>query len=139
MQCTKCKLEKDSSFFTKAGKGRIHKQCKTCRSIYIKNHYEQNKAKIIARSKISNIKIRKELTKFYIESKNKPCIDCGSEYPHYCMDFDHMPGFIKKDDVANLIRNGSKRLLEEEIAKCELVCAICHRKRTWFRRISKNI
>ena len=52
------------------------------------------------------------------------------------MDFDHIRG-KKLHNVAWLVNVSERRLLEE-IAKCDLVCANCHRIRTarrggWFK------
>ena len=67
-------------------------------------------------------------------AKNVPCLDCGVEYPHYVMEFDH-----REDKVGNLgvisYKVGMKRLLEE-LAKCDVVCANCHKVRTELRRNS---
>jgi len=63
--------------------------------------------------------------------KDKPCLDCGKVYPSYVMDFDHVRGAAKKGDLSSLISWGrSIRFLANEIAKCDLVCANCHRERT---------
>ena len=64
--------------------------------------------------------------------KSKPCMDCSKKYPHYVMDFDHRKPTQKKFDVSDL-RCGIKRLLAE-IAKCDLVCANCHRERSHKRQ-----
>ena len=60
--------------------------------------------------------------------KSGPCMDCGGRFPPECMDFDHVRG-EKRDGVARMF-DYSPALLEAEIAKCELVCANCHRIRT---------
>lgn len=62
------------------------------------------------------------------------CADCGYREHAVALDFDHVAG-IKSADVAVLVR----RLvpypeLDAEIAKCEVVCANCHRVRTLERR-----
>jgi hypothetical protein len=69
------------------------------------------------------------------DAKNKPCMDCGLSYPYYVMDFDHRDDEIKLYNVAEMARRGSIQKLEEEIAKCDVVCSNCHRERT-FRRLS---
>lgn len=69
-------------------------------------------------------------------AKDKPCTDCGNKFPPECMDFDHMPGADKLTDVGQLTLN-PKRMLAE-IAKCELVCANCHRIRTRKRKPAGN-
>lgn len=61
----------------------------------------------------------------------KPCIDCGNTFPPVAMDFDHRPGEVKIKDVAKIFTFAAATA---EIAKCDLVCACCHRIRTWQRR-----
>lgn len=92
-------------------------------------HYENNKEQYQARSKIVKDKIRQLM----IEAKSRPCMDCNITYPFYVMDFDHRPGTFKKFSPAQLVNCGSIRLTLVEIAKCDVVCANCHRIRTWNR------
>lgn len=67
-----------------------------------------------------------------------PCADCGEHYPPVCMDFDHLDGEDKESSISALMNQGaSLARIDAEIAKCELVCANCHRIRTaargnWF-------
>ena len=42
---------------------------------------------------------------------------------------DHV-GDDKSFNVSRMSRLGSKRKIDEEIAKCEVVCSNCHRERT---------
>ena len=65
--------------------------------------------------------------------KQNPCTDCGIMYPYPAMDFDHCRG-VKDMDISKMCRRPVtwERLLEE-LAKCDLVCANCHRIRTWQR------
>jgi hypothetical protein len=66
---------------------------------------------------------------------NQPCADCGVRYPHYVLDYDHRPGGQKRANVNVLVKRGAKEeVLLAEIAKCDLVCANCHRVRTFRRR-----
>ena len=67
------------------------------------------------------------------EAKNRPCADCGIEYPPYVMDFDHRKG--KKYNVSLLTKFSSEIKLREEIAKCDVVCANCHRERTHNKKL----
>jgi hypothetical protein len=60
-----------------------------------------------------------------------PCADCKQMFPAVCMDFDHLPGFRKFKGIAKMVQDGHTReRIEAEMAKCELVCANCHRIRT---------
>lgn len=61
------------------------------------------------------------------------CADCRGRFPHYVLDFDHVGDDAKVADVATLIRDGNRRAIASEIDKCEVVCANCHRVRTWVR------
>jgi len=65
-------------------------------------------------------------------AKDAPCVDCGGRFPPECMDFDHVRG-TKSFNVGTRAR-GRWELLAAEIAKCEVVCANCHRTRTVNRR-----
>jgi len=62
--------------------------------------------------------------------KSMPCADCGGVFHPVAMDFDHVRG-VKWENVW-IIR--TMRRLQEELLKCDLVCANCHRVRTWKRR-----
>jgi len=76
-----------------------------------------------------------ELIRRYLQKyKKQPCMDCGNEYPPYVMDFDHRPGETKVFNISRFMReNRSLEQVQEEIAKCDLVCANCHRIRTFTR------
>ena len=63
-------------------------------------------------------------------------MDCKISYPYYMMDFDHVRG-TKQANVAELINTLSKKRIDEEIAKCEVVCSNCHRIRTHIRKMRK--
>lgn len=69
------------------------------------------------------------------ELKSAPCMDCGQTFPPCCMDFDHVRG-EKTRGVGNMITYNTKKFFEE-ISKCDLVCANCHRIRTQNRRNGK--
>jgi len=59
-----------------------------------------------------------------------PCSDCGGNFPHYVMHFDHIRD--KRDNIGRLLGTGW-RTIERELEKCEIVCANCHAIRTWKR------
>jgi hypothetical protein len=46
------------------------------------------------------------------------------------MDFDHVRG-QKVDGISVMMNTRSLAAVQEEMAKCEIVCANCHRIRTW--------
>ena len=61
------------------------------------------------------------------------CTDCGYKGHPAALDFDHLPGFEKREIIARMIGWPRSTLLAE-LAKCEVVCANCHRIRTWKRK-----
>jgi len=88
--------------------------------------------------KISIKKQKDYLARYLKDLKEKnPCMDCKIWYPYYMMDFDHVRG-TKQANVAELINTLSKKRLDEEIAKCEIVCSNCHRARTHMRKNGKK-
>ena len=58
-----------------------------------------------------------------------PCVDCG-EADIVVLEFDHVIG-EKHKAISVLVQNAaSTRRIAQEIAKCEVRCANCHRRRT---------
>ena len=68
---------------------------------------------------------------FILSFKDKPCLDCNTKYPPFVMDFDHRDPSDKLFEINGSAANRSKANIELEIAKCDLLCANCHRIRTW--------
>ena len=58
-------------------------------------------------------------------------MDCGKKYPPYIMDFDHRDPELKVGSIAELVAKADSSLLLAEIEKCDVVCANCHRERTY--------
>lgn len=73
---------------------------------------------------------RKLITEYLAEYKEKRgCADCKTKYPSYVLDFDHQGD--KSFGIANWSKvTASFEKIIEEIEKCDVVCANCHRIRT---------
>jgi hypothetical protein len=98
------------------------------RKVASKKHYLKNKQRYLDRNK----RYREEIRKYVQDIKeNTPCADCGKKYPYYVMDFDHLGD--KEFDINYLTATGRCGKLRDEIKKCEVVCANCHRIRTHNR------
>lgn len=97
------------------------------------SYRQRNREKIALKAKAE----REEGRQLIILAKARPCADCGKTYPYYVMDFDHKPETEVSHHLKPRGRHGmdrlagSKNLLLAEIAKCDVVCANCHRERTW--------
>lgn len=103
----------------------------TCRKLYWNKAY-QRKALKLKESRAWTVNKTNELKRakiIEILSKN-PCVDCG-ESNVLCLHFHHKNPSDKIGEVAQLLK---KRLcwqkIEDEINKCEVICANCHMKRT---------
>ena len=82
------------------------------------------------------LKVRERRTMLLGRLKAAPCTDCGRSFPPECMDFDHVPERGPK--LFSLAGSHCRKIedIVEELAKCDLVCACCHRTRTKNRHQS---
>lgn len=101
----------------KPGKGRPRLYCDQCRA-------DRAKDRALGYSQSHRAKRRAIL----LAAKDKPCVDCGIQYPSCVMDLDHVRG-VKSCPVNELERRGSYADLYAEIAKCDVRCSNCHRLR----------
>lgn len=62
------------------------------------------------------------------------CHDCGVAYPPFMFDFDHRDPKRKSFNIGNNGSTLSWAKTIEEAAKCDMVCANCHRVRTHRQR-----
>lgn len=133
--CSKCKANKNESEFNiklKDGQN-LQPHCRECSNKNSRLYYQQNKEHhktIVAARKITNKGLLRDTI---ITAKDKPCADCGVKYPHFVMDFDHRIRNDKSYTISQMpTRNISLATLLSEIDKCDVVCANCHRTRTFL-------
>ena len=130
--CTLCSIEKPLEEYTKKRRNKdgYMAMCRECSLPRRRKQYKENpepqREGVYAR--------RRYVTERYMEFKiNNPCTDCHKFYPSYVMDLDHVRG-EKVAGVSSLVnRNAPWEVIQEEIDKCDLVCANCHRERTYKR------
>jgi hypothetical protein len=117
-KCSMCQKEKPKSEFAKATgtKDLLQRGCRSCKA----EQYQQHKGQYVEGSRQARVRRFAKLA----ELKNKPCMDCDVKYHPAIMEYDHVRG----EKVANV-----SHLLLNEIAKCDLVCANCHRMRGYKR------
>lgn len=114
-KCPKCGKTKPASAFYKRG-DYLMSYCKLCQR---------------AHSNTVKRDLRARLKALVQEAKSKPCSDCGEQHPFWAMDFDHRDRSTKSFNIsAASSKCPSEARLLEELAKCDLVCALCHRYRT---------
>lgn len=100
--------------------------------LYGKTHYQRNKRYYIERAR----QARRRQFDFIVDYKKAhPCVDCGID-DWRVLDFDHLPEFVKKGNMGELVHAGcGLKTLKDEIEKCEVRCANCHRIKTFERRM----
>jgi DNA-directed RNA polymerase subunit M/transcription elongation factor TFIIS len=69
--------------------------------------------------------------------KESGCVDCGYNAHPSALDFDHI-GDDKHFDIGSNT-SASRERLQAEMDKCEVVCANCHRIRTYKRRKGETL
>lgn len=141
--CTECLIEKPLEDFyvdkrVKKSVGRSAKCKDCCRFIGRKNVREETpeqRETRIARAKEYEKTYRPNViegNKLYIRTylETHPCVDCGED-DWVVLEFDHVRG-EKDRAISALIRWKLERIIEE-IAKCDVRCANCHRRITYLR------
>jgi hypothetical protein len=100
-----------------------------------RRHYAKHRDKVIAKAKVLS-KQAKDRTRAYITAylEANPCVDCG-ETDIVVLEFDHVgEEGTKEFNISDATRFGyGMPKLKAEIAKCEVRCANCHRKKTYER------
>lgn len=102
--------------------------CKLCAVKIRIAHYRTPQGK--ARKQLAQAKYRARNHRFLMEYlATHPCIDCG-EADVVVLEFDHRDDVTKINHVSHMIGSASIGKIAAEIAKCDVRCANCHRRRT---------
>jgi len=90
---------------------------------YSRKHYETNYT--VRRKQLNDRKktLKKEWDEY---KKTLSCTACGFNHPA-ALDFHHEDPTTKLDSVNQFISNGQFKKAYEEIKKCIVLCANCHR------------
>ena len=133
--CSTCKRWKPLAEFNLRSASRDGHQwaCRQCNSDYHRRHKERHNKQIHARNRRLLAESRRRLWAYL---STHPCVDCGECDP-VVLEFDHLRDKYK--DIAKLIRGWPWPTVMAEIEKCEVVCANCHRRRTYARQNSWRI
>jgi hypothetical protein len=145
-RCSSCKEEKEEHdfFYKNKQKARRHEQCKLCyaskRKSYYTEHYQKYKDIYKARARTRKKRVQEELKKKLLHYlADKACVTCGITDPRV-LDFDHINTKDKSFTIARALADSRCwEVILNEIAKCQILCANCHRIRTaeqfnWYRR-----
>jgi hypothetical protein len=126
-RCCTCKQVQPLEAFNRMSSAKDGRQasCRDCNKAYHYAHWERHMAQIRRRSKAVLEENKRRMVAYLLAH---PCVDC-SEADIVVLEFDHLRD--KTASVSALMLQGHEwaRVLAE-IAKCEVVCANCHRRRT---------
>jgi hypothetical protein len=132
-RCDRCQDLKQITEFAvrRKGRGRRDNYCRVCRAQYLREHYEQHRDRYVARAVRRKKELKGQRAAYLIALfRARPCVDCGEDDP-LVLEFDHLGD--KKFNIAKGITNHSWQAVLDEIGKCDVVCANCHRRRTASR------
>lgn len=134
-RCSRCREVKPTSEFhrSRSSADGLQCYCRPCNIDVAKRFHADNAEH--CRERISKrarriLDVNRRLLFDYLVAH--PCVDCGEPDP-VVLDFDHVAG-RKIANVSELVfRHKTWEVISAEIAKCEVVCANCHRRRTATR------
>lgn len=122
--CTKCKKEKSLSEFYVCKRDGVMAQCKDCQKVRSAKYHKENKKLACAATK----RYKDRNKKFYKEyKKGLKCQICGENHSA-CLIFHHRNPNEKEFMIANSVTRMSIKCLMKEVAKCDVLCANCHKK-----------
>lgn len=135
--CNKCNVSKPIEEFSR---GRVYRNnispvCKECHKLY-PSRQDGGDARRVSDHRNRN---KQFLWDYYCQH---PCMDCGESDPMVLVP-DHVRG-DKFKGVSVMVHNGfSIKKIEEELAKCDIVCQNCHHRREaikqgWYAGINTS-
>lgn len=108
--CFRCKVEKnESEFYSKGKENRLQSYCKPCLCRKQMDRWTERKVKAVG----------------YLGGK---CLDCKNQYPLAVYEFHHRDPSQKEFNWVKM-RLQNWNVVLNELDKCDLLCANCHRIR----------
>ena len=125
-KCIKCGLERQDDEFV-LNRGKLASWCNPCKNEKAREWYNKNKKEINQKQ----FEYRKERKQWFIDYKQTlKCEKCGENHPA-TLDFHHLDPTKKEFAISDQLWAKNKEKVLEEISKCIVVCANCHRKIHW--------
>lgn len=125
--CCRCHKEKDESEFHKNRNkpDGLQNACKTCRREIDADAWRNspNRKKIIKETSDRMVTQAKALI---LSAKASGCVSCGETEP-CALDFHHLDPSEKDYEVSHMHKLSLKKI-QNELDKCIVLCANCHRK-----------
>lgn len=151
--CSKCKEEKPLDEFYKVKKKYENQtifhtaRCKKCTNeINVKNskkysdyyvdYRRRNKDRIDEKNRKRHREKREKWIAFIREHIDLKCIQCGYDKCFAALDFHHRKPREKEYSIFTMFKlafiEKNKKTFLEELGKCEILCATCHRERHYY-------
>ena len=131
-QCSRCREWHSFDAFArrKRSKDGLQHYCRACQHAFYTAYYASNGSalqEMLRRRRLHQRTINRRFVANYL--RNHPCVDCGQSDP-IVLEFDHIRGTKVASIGAMVCAPVALKTLEQEIAKCAVRCANCHRRRT---------
>ena len=122
-KCPRCKETKKRTEFRKNGTG----YCKPCRAQYLAEYRRTPSGRASAKAhKAKRKQAAQDLQVKLAAERGNRCHCCSKQFHPAAMDWHHIGP--KKHSISNMIvQCRGLKDIAEEIAKCVLVCCVCHR------------
>lgn len=129
--CSKCETIKHPNEFgwKDKAKGVRHSYCLDCQRQMSRAHYQKNKQAYLDRN---NRRMQEVMARIDELKASTPCADCGQYFKSKITDFHHRDSGEKYKIVSQMRTKTTLPKILKEIAKCDLLCANCHRERTFY-------
>lgn len=129
--CPGCgEIKAHTEFSKRSDRPHLYKsRCKQCHRDYANR---RNADETIRARRIADNEAKRELTRAYVYEylTTHPCADCGAD-DWRVLEFDHVRG-EKWKNICDIMAQPLQVVIDE-IAKCDSVCANCHKIRTFNR------
>lgn len=128
-KCSGCgQLKEESEFSWKSkSKGKLQPRCKPCQTAYNRNYYHTSGESEKQKKRVAERK-RKQIQWFKDWKEGQSCVVCGED-ERVALDLHHLNEDHKSYTPSQMSRDGvSIKTMQEEIDKCVVLCANCHRK-----------
>lgn len=146
IHCWKCKTDKEEDEFNWENKklGKRKRICRSCMKVYHQHWYRKSYKHSDSRKRsISQQGEKIKRARYYVTNylRTHPCVNCGDKRLPV-LDFDHIiktEKYNRYTRISFLVKRGySIHRIDEEIAKCQVLCANCHRMKTakeqgWYK------
>ncbi len=129
--CCTCKqsLPEDSFSWRDKKNGKRSRECRACHAVTRKANYEKNKQR-----DFDYVYERRKKLNAWLKSYKSSlvCERCGENHPA-TIDFHHKNPAEKDINLSIVVKakGWSPERIMNEIKKCEVLCANCHRKEHW--------